>query len=88
MAKKPPRGKPSAAKKRQNRELILKALTDRKFRRALEESPREVLGKEVTGIHESEIRLVLAAVKGLEAQIKSIGDELLCLNGPCGIATA
>jgi hypothetical protein len=87
MVKKPTAPKPSAAKKRMNRDLVLKALTDRKFRKSLEEAPQVALGKKVTDIHLRELSLVLATVKGLEAQIAAIGDELLCLNGhPCGIA--
>jgi hypothetical protein len=82
-----PKGKDGGARKKQiNRELVLRALTDRKFRKQLEEAPRAVLRKEVSGIHQREIALVLAAVRGIEAQIRLVGDELLCLNGPCGIA--
>jgi hypothetical protein len=78
--------KPSPQKQKLNRELVYRALTDRKFRKALEGNPREALGRDVTDLHRREIRLVLAAVRGIEAQIKAVGDELLCLNGPCGIA--
>ena len=76
----------AARKKQQNRELILKALTDPKFRRQLQQNPREVMRKRGTRVNQAEITLVLAAVKGIEAQIKGLADELLCLNGPCGIA--
>ncbi len=75
-----------ARKKRQNRELILKALTDPKFRRELKEAPERVMRKRGTRVNKAEIALVLAAVKGIEAQIRGLADELLCLNGPCGIA--
>lgn len=85
MAKKAP-VKSSAQKQKNNRDLILRALTDRKFRKMLEEDPARALGAAATDIHRREVSLVLATVRGLEAQIKSVGDELLCLNGPCGIA--
>jgi hypothetical protein len=75
-----------ARKKRQNRELILKALTDPKFRRELKAAPERVMRKRGTRVNRAEIALVLAAVKGIEAQIRGLADELLCLNGPCGIA--
>lgn len=85
MVKKLTKDGGGARKKRNNRELVLRALTDRKFRKLLEEAPREVLRKEVSNVHERELALVLATVKGIEAQIRLVGDELLCLNGPCGI---
>jgi hypothetical protein len=71
-----------------NRDLILRALTDRSFRKLLETSPQRALNMaRVTDVNKSEIRMVLATVRGLEAQIRSVGDELLCLTGPpCGIA--
>jgi hypothetical protein len=74
-------------RKKRNRELILRALTDRKFRKELEENPKGAVGKQLTEINDHELRLVVAAVRGIESQIKSIGDELLCLEPPpCGIA--
>ncbi len=71
-----------------NRDLILRALTDRTFRKSLEENPGRALGlARMTDVNKREISLVLATVRGLESQIKSVGDELLCLTGPpCGIA--
>lgn len=70
-----------------NRDLVLRALTDRKFRKQLADDPKAALGGEVTDIHRREISLVLAAVKGIESQIRAVGDELLCVEGPpCGIA--
>lgn len=71
-----------------NRELICKALIDPAFRKKLKRDPASALGvTELSKENEAEIRLVLAAVKGIEAQIASIADELLCANGgPCGIA--
>lgn len=87
MARKPPPPeRPSPQKQKGNRDLILRALTDRKFRKLLETNPREALGGQLTDVKAREISLVLATVRGLEAQIRAVGDELLCLNGPCGIA--
>lgn len=84
--KKPTGKKPDARKRRINRDLVLRALTDAEFRRQLQESPAEVLGKRPTQVNARELQLVLAAVKGIEAQIRGLADELLCANGPCGIA--
>ena len=78
----------SVDRAKKNRELIYKALTDPKFRKQLHEEPAKALGvKELTAEKKKEIRLVLAALKGIEVQIGSLADELLCANGgPCGIA--
>lgn len=84
MAKRPE--KPTAQKRRVNRQLVLRALTDRTFRKLLEEKPEEAVGKRLTDVARQEVRLVLAAVKGIEGQISSLADNLLCANGPCGIA--
>lgn len=74
-------------KRRVNRQMVLKALTDRQFRTMLEKSPERALGKRLTAVNKQEIGLVLAAVKGIESQIRGLGDKLLCANGdPCGIA--
>ncbi len=78
--------KPSAKKKQLNRELVVRALTDAKFRRLLKTDPAKALAKEITPLHQREIALVLATVRGIESQIGHIADELLCANGPCGIA--
>ena len=77
----------SAERIKKNRELIYKALIDPKFRKQLQEKPAEALGvKELTAEKKNEIRFVLAMVKGIEVQMGSLADELLCANGgPCGI---
>jgi hypothetical protein len=75
--------------KKVNRKLVVKALTDPKFRKSLKENPAAALGrKTLTKIEEKELRLVLAAVKGIDRQISGLADELLCANGGggCGIA--
>ena len=65
-----------------NREFILKALTDPRFRKALEENPARALGmREFTDVNKQEVRLILAAVKGIETQIAAASDELLCAYG-------
>lgn len=75
-------------KREANRELILRALIDPDFRRRLEKNPAAVVGvREFSEVNKREIRLVLAAVKGIAAQIAAAADELLCAPGPpCGIA--
>lgn len=76
------------AYKRRQRELILRALTDASFRRQLATEPEKALKRPELSVEmRKEIALVLAAVKGIEAQIAALADELLCANGgPCGIA--
>ena len=70
----------SPRQRRINRNLILRALTDHTFRDALETNPQAVLGRPLSASNQHEIRLVLAVVKGIEAQIKLLGDELHCLS--------
>lgn len=70
------------------RDFILKALIDPEFRKALEENPGRALNiRELTEINKREVRLILAAVKGINTQIAAAADELLCAYGPgsCGI---
>ena len=76
----------SGKKKKLNREFVLRALTDPKFRKLLQANPSKAIGKTATGIHQREVDLLLATVKGIENHIQLVADELLCLNGPCGIA--
>jgi hypothetical protein len=70
----------SPRQRRINRNLILRALTDQSFRDALETNPQAVLGRPLSASNQHEIRLVLAVVKGIEAQIKFLGEELHCLS--------
>jgi len=84
-AKLPVKRKPSSAKV--NKEMVLKALTDPAFRRLLKTDPSKALGKRVSKVRQREIELVLAVLKGIDGQLKSLADTLLCANGgPCGIA--
>lgn len=79
--------KKSPAYKKRQKELIVRALTDAKFRKQLVTDPKQALGKEsIDPVVQKEIDLVLAAVKGIEAQVAHLADELLCVNGHCGIA--
>lgn len=84
------KAKASASKKRANKALVVKALTDPKFRKLLEEKPTAAMGvKSLSAAQDAEIRLVLATVKGLNAHISAMADKLLCVNGGgCGIAMA
>jgi hypothetical protein len=77
----------SPAKRKVNRELILRALTDRTFRKLLQADPEKALGKKLTAQNRREVEQVLTSVRGLESQIRQLADHLLCANGgPCGIA--
>jgi hypothetical protein len=67
---------------KQNRTLVLRALTDAKFRRQLQSDPVTALGKgKLTQTQQQEVNLVLALVKGIEKQITGVADQLLCVNG-------
>ncbi|MGD2248219.1 MAG: hypothetical protein PVF58_07405 [Candidatus Methanofastidiosia archaeon] len=75
-------------KNEKNRELILKALVDPEFRKILEVEPLRALElEEITEVNKQEVRLILAAVRGINIQITAAADELLCAYGPgpCGI---
>ncbi len=85
MAKKPESISPQA-KKKVNKELVLKALTNREFRKLLAADPEKAMGKPLTPVNKQEIAIVLATVKGIESHINHLADSLLCNNGPCGIA--
>jgi len=62
-----------------NKELIIKALVDPKFRQELKESPAKVLGvKSLTEINKNEIKFVFATVKSIESMINLMADTLLC----------
>jgi hypothetical protein len=88
MAKKSGSKTPQSQKK-VNKELVLRALTDREFRKLLATAPEKALGKSLTAVHKQEISLVLASVKGIEFHIGALADNLLCVtNGHCGIVAA
>lgn len=71
--------------KKVNREMVVKALTEPKFRRLLMTNPAAALGKKkLTEVQLTEVKLVLATVKGIDRQIGSLADELLCANGGGG----
>ena len=76
-------------KKREiNKELVIRALTDPKFREMLYREPQEPLRlREFTARNREEVARILEMVKGIESQIYTLADELLCApGGPCGIA--
>ena len=74
-------------KKKVNKQLVIRALTDPKFREMLAADPRKVLGiPRFSNINEQEIKFVLAAVQAIDYQITALADKLLCANGdPCAI---
>ena len=80
--------RPTRAYKERQKKLIVKALTDPKFRTLLEREPEKALNVEkLTDVTAKEIRIILATVKGIRTQISGLADELLCANGGgCGIA--
>ncbi len=69
------------------KKLVLKALTDPKFRKMLEENPMEAA--EMAGIKGgvTEVEDILNATYRVESQIGDIKDLLLCVDPPgsCGI---
>jgi len=68
-----------------NRKMVIRALTDPKFRRELKADPGAALGKKkLTDVQLKEVQLVLAAVKGIDQQVANLADELLCANGGGG----
>ncbi len=72
---------PKGAAEKQ-RQMVLRALTDAKFRKMLQTDPKTALSLEkVTPEIQKEIRMVLAAVKGIHTQIGAIAHELLCAYG-------
>jgi hypothetical protein len=77
-------------RRKKNRDMVYRALTDPTFRKQLETSPHTALGKtsqQITEKNRVEIRKVLDVVKQVETQLSRLADELLCANGgPCGIA--
>ena len=75
------------AKKKVNKHLVIRALTDPEFREMLTADPRKVLGiPRFSTVNEQEIKFVLAAVQAIDYQITALADELLCANGdPCAI---
>jgi hypothetical protein len=77
----------SAAGRKRKTDLILKALTDPKFRKLLEKNPTKATGiAKPTRAQLKEVKKVLAYAARVEKQIGSLADELLCANGGCGIA--
>lgn len=70
------------AKRRANKQMVLRALTDPKFRKQLQDAPHQVVGKRLSAVEQREIDLVLVTVKGIERQISGISLNLLCMAPP------
>ena len=76
-------------RRKRNRDMVYRALTDPKFRKQLETNPAVALGKQpqqITEKNRAELKQVLEVVRRVEMQLSKLADELLCANGPCGIA--
>jgi hypothetical protein len=77
-------------RRKRNRDMVYRALTDPNFRKQLETNPSAALGKQpqqITEKNRAELKQVLAVVRQVESQLSKLADELLCANGgPCGIA--
>lgn len=79
MAAKPD---PKLASKKANKELILKALTDPKFRKQLASNAPAALGKkELNDVQQKEVEMILVTVTSIEAQVNRMADKLLCACG-------
>lgn len=82
MGKKRKKAGVKTAARKANKKLILRALTDPRFRRLLATDPMEALGKrKLTDVQRKEVQLVLATVKGIESQMNVMADHLLCACG-------
>ena len=77
-------------RRKKNRDLVYRALTDLNFRKQLELNPARALGKtpkQFTEKNRLETQKIVKLVKQIEDMLAKIADELLCANGgPCGIA--
>jgi hypothetical protein len=82
------RMRPSRSYRERQKKLIVRALTDPKFRVLLEKSPEKALNVDkLSAENVKEVKFILASVKGIRTQISSLADQLLCANGGgCGIA--
>ncbi len=64
------------------KDLIIRALTDPKFREVLAKNPREALHVErISPELQKEIIMLLASVRGIESHISILADQILCLGG-------
>jgi hypothetical protein len=75
--------KKASTVKTSQKEMVLKALTDPKFRKMLQAEPEKLLNKRTIDVAtQKEIAVTLSLVKGIEAQISAVADELLCAYNP------
>ncbi len=74
------------------KQLILKALTDPKFRKLLQENPMEAMEMaEIRGGYIVDPMTIIDTVHAVEKTISEIGEQILCTSGGsgcCGIAYA
>jgi hypothetical protein len=70
-----------------NKKLVLKALTDPKFRKMLEENPLKAAELAQISGGVAEVYSILSVVRGIDYQVDKVRDELLCVNSgtSCGI---
>jgi hypothetical protein len=62
-----------------NKELIIRAVTDPAFRSKLESSPKDALGlARLTDRNLKEVRTILDTVKKIDGMVASVIDSLLC----------
>jgi hypothetical protein len=73
------------------KQLVLKALTDPKFRKLLEENPMAAMEMaEVKGGY-VDSKSILAVVGEIENTVSQVGEQILCTSGGggcCGICLA
>ncbi|MCP4157061.1 MAG: hypothetical protein GY757_55625 [bacterium] len=68
------------------KKLILKALTDAKFRKLLEANPQEAFNMADVKGGQFDPQGILDAVKAINKSISDIGEYILCTGGGnCGI---
>lgn len=67
-------------KKAENKKLILRALTDKKFREQLKSNPEKIFDVKGGGINRYEISTILNTVNLIESRLHSAADEVLCCD--------
>ena len=79
------KAKPITLKRK--KDLLVKALTDPKFRTQLAKSPAKVFGvTKLTTKDQTIVKETLAKIEQLEGQIAALADELLCAcQADCGV---
>ncbi len=62
----------------EKKNIIIRALTDSKFRETLSTNPQEAFKGPITPELKKEIGFILATVSSIEAQIGHVADHVLC----------